>query len=236
MDSPSLFVLAGGFGTRLRSVVSDVPKPLAPVQNNPFLYFQVKNWTAQGIRSFVFLLYNQADLIIEFIEKERNGLFKSCKVNFLIEPQPMGTGGAIAYAIRQLKFQGTFLIANADTWLGSGIEAIISRDSPTMAVVKVDECGRYGSVQINDNSINSFKEKSLASGPGWINAGLSKLDTDIFKNWDGEPFSLEEIILPFLAAMGKLQALKLDTDFIDIGVPDDYKLFCKWAATKHLLL
>ncbi len=166
-------------GRRLRSVVL---KPLVSVQNNPFIYYPVKNWTAQGIKSFVFLLYNQADLIIEFIGKERNGLFKSCEVNYLIEPHNMGIGGVIAYAIRQFNWQGAFLIADADTLLGSGIEEIISRDSPTMAVVEVDACGRYGSVQINDNYINSIKEKSMDSGSGWINAVLSKLDIGFFKN------------------------------------------------------
>jgi D-glycero-alpha-D-manno-heptose 1-phosphate guanylyltransferase len=235
MDSHVLFVLVGGFGSRLRSVVSDVPKPLAPVQERPFLYFQVKNWANQGIRSFVFLLYNQSDKIIDFIEGERNGLFKSCEVKYLVEPQPMGTGGAIALAIQQLKFQGVFLMTNADTWLGSGMNHISNSESPTIAVVSVDECGRYGSVQINDNYINLFKEKASDSGVGWINAGLSKFDANIFDNWDGKPFSLEEVILPSLAAQGKLQALKLETDFIDIGIPADYQLFCEWANTKNLI-
>ncbi len=80
-------------------------------------------------------MYNQAELKIEFIEEERNGLFKSCEVNFLIEPQPVGACFPIAYAIRQMKIQGAFLIADADTCLGSGIEAIINIDSPTMALV-----------------------------------------------------------------------------------------------------
>lgn len=235
MDFPVLFVLAGGFGSRLRSVVSDVPKPLAPVQERPFLYFQVKNWTNQGIRSFVFLLYNQSDKIIDFIESERNGLFKSCEVNYLVEPLPMGTGGPIAFAIQQLKFQGAFLMTNADTWLGSGMNAIANCESPTIAVVNVNECSRYGSVQINEGYINLFKEKAAKSGAGWINAGLSKFDANIFDNWDGKQFSLEEVILPSLAAQGKLQALKLETDFIDIGVPADYQLFCEWTNTKNLI-
>jgi len=235
MDFPVLFVLAGGFGSRLRSVVSDVPKPLAPVHEQPFLYFQVKNWTNQGIRSFVFLLYNQSDKIIDFIESEKNGLFKSCEVNYLVEPQPMGTGGAITFAIQQLKFQGAFLMTNADTWLGSGMNAIANSESQTIAVVNVNKCGRFGSVQINEGYINLFKEKAADSGAGWINAGLSKFDANIFDNWDGKPFSLEEVILPFLFAKGKLKALKLDTVFIDIGVPTDYQLFCEWANTKNLI-
>ncbi len=235
MDSPVLFVLAGGFGSRLRAVVSDVPKPLAPVKTSPFLYFQVKNWTSQGIKTFVFLLYNQADKIIEFIENERQGLFKYCDVNYLVEPSPMGTGGAIAYAIQQLKFQGTFLVTNADTWLGSGMIEVANSKSPSIAVVKVDECGRYGSVQINGNLINTFKEKVSNAGAGWINAGLSKFDSNIFNSWDGKPFSLEEVVLPSLAGQGKLQAVKLVTDFIDIGVPTDYQLFCEWAYTKNLI-
>ena len=90
-----MFVLAGGFGTRLQSVV-EVPKALAPVGDVPFLRLQIEHWIAQGLNSFVFLLHYQADLIINFLEIEKTSLLKDCEVQWLVEPKPMGTGGAIA--------------------------------------------------------------------------------------------------------------------------------------------
>ena len=83
-----LLVLAGGFGTRLQSVVSDVPKALAPVGNVSFLYLQLEHRIAQGVRSFVFLLHHQADLIIGFLKEEQIGLLKDCEIQWLVEPTP----------------------------------------------------------------------------------------------------------------------------------------------------
>ncbi|WP_276359574.1 sugar phosphate nucleotidyltransferase [Daejeonella sp. H1SJ63] len=234
MNVPHLFVLAGGFGTRLQSVVSDVPKPLAPVNGHPFLYYQVKNWISQGLTSFVFLLHSKADMIIEFLENEQNGLLRFCTVKYLIEPEPMGTGGALAYAVQQLKFDESFLVTNADTWLGLGAAEIIECGPDCMAIINVDNSGRYGSVRITDEYITLFNEKSEDSSPGWINAGLCYLDSNTFKNWDGKPFSLEKTIFPALAIEGTLKAVKLKTDFIDIGVPADYQLFCTLAKNNNL--
>ena len=224
-----LLVLAGGFGTRLQSVVSDVPKALAPVGNVSFLYLQLEHWIAQGVRSFVFLLHHQANLIIGFLKEEQIGLLKDCEIQWLVEPTPMDTGGAIAYAIEQLNFSGDFLVTNADTWLGTGIQELWQAGLPSMAVVKVEDAGRYGNVQFDDkNLITSFNEKSSMTRAGWINAGLCHLNAELFKEWNHEPFSLERISFTMLAAQGKLKAVPLNTNFIDIGVPEDYFRFCRW--------
>ena len=84
-----MLVLAGGFGKRLQSVVAEVPKALAPVGQVPFLYLHIEHWTAQGLRSFVFLLHHQADSIISFLEAEKNGLLSGCQVTWLVESTPM---------------------------------------------------------------------------------------------------------------------------------------------------
>lgn len=227
-----LLVLAGGFGTRLQSVVSDVPKALAPVGNVSFLSLQLEHWIAQGVRSFVFLLHHQADLIIGFLQEEQSGLLKGCEIQWLVEPTPMDTGGAIAYAVEQLHLSGSFLVTNADTWLGTGIEELWQAGSPSMSVVKVADAGRYGNVHFDDvNLITAFKEKSITAGTGWINAGLCHLHAELFKKWNQEPFSLERISFTMLAAQGKLKAVPLQTNFIDIGIPEDYFRFCRWVES-----
>jgi D-glycero-alpha-D-manno-heptose 1-phosphate guanylyltransferase len=233
-----LFVLAGGFGTRLQSTLKEVPKALAPVANLPFLHYQIEHWISQGINSFVFLLYHQSPLIIEFLKSKQNNLLKDCQVDWLVEPEPMGTGGAVAYAVEQLNLSDDFLLTNADTWLGNGIKQVLAASSPAMAVVKVADASRYGWVEIDKlNTVHAFHEKATDNAPGFINAGLSLLHTDLFKGWDYKPFSLEQKLFPSWAKSGILKAVLLHLDFIDIGIPEDYFRFCRWIESdkKHQL-
>ena len=224
-----LLVLAGGFGTRLQSVVAEVPKALAPVGHVPFLYLQIEHWISQDLRSFVFLLHHQADLIIQFLESEKNKLLKGCEVTWIIEPKPMDTGGAVAYALRQLNLAGSFLLTNADTWLGGGIKLLAQSTAPSMAVLSVGNSNRYGQVEFDDQlKVTTFIEKSNTHGSGWINAGLCHLNVDIFQYSGGQKFSLERVLFTQLAGEGVLKAVALQTDFIDIGIPSDYLRFCSW--------
>lgn len=225
-----LLVLAGGFGTRLQSLLLGKPKALAPVGGLPFLALQIENWVAQGVHSFVFLLHHQADQITGFLDGVKSGPLKGCEVVSLVEPVPMDTGGAVAYAVRELGLEGDFLVANADTWLGAGIQDLISLPAPVMAVIRLDDSSRYGQVQFDNNRrVTAFKEKSAEGAPGWINAGLCRLCADEFYNWDGVRFSLEGQTFPKLAQLGELRAIAIDADFIDIGIPEDYQRFCRWV-------
>jgi NDP-sugar pyrophosphorylase family protein len=227
-----LFVLAGGFGTRLQSVLEGFPKALAPVHGTPFLLLQLECWRKQGITSFVFLLHHQADLIIEILKSEENKLLRGCKVQYVIEPKPMGTGGAISYAIKYLAFEGEFLLANADTWLGFGIDQIMDVATPAILAVKVKNVGRYGEVVFDkDHLITAFHEKKINAKDGWINAGVSRMNANFFREWDGQPFSLEEISYPKLVTNGVLRVITLEATFIDIGIPQDYARFCDWIAS-----
>jgi NDP-sugar pyrophosphorylase family protein len=227
-----LFVLAGGFGTRLKTVITDVPKALAPVGDVPFLQLQLEHWLAQGLREFTFLLHHQADLIIAFLQVHQFGLLKDCQVDWLIEPVPMDTGGAIAHAVKTLDLKDEFLMTNADTWLGGGIFELMQSAAPAMAVVNLADVSRYGQVHFDHaQRVTAFAEKISQSSAGWINAGLCHLDADLFKNWDGQPFSLERELFATLVQNNRLTAAPLQTDFIDIGVPADYHRFCRWVAT-----
>ena len=231
-----LLVLAGGFGTRLQTAVSEVPKALAPIANIPFLHYQIAHWLSQGLNSFVFLLHHQSYLIIQFLITEQDALLKGCEVNWLVEPEPMDTGGAVAYAVEQLNLSDDFLLTNADTWLGDGIKQLLDAPSPAMAVVQVTDAARYGSVELDEqNSVKAFHEKASISGAGFINAGLCLLHPELFKNWDHKPFSLENVFFPVWAKSGILKAVKLNSDFIDIGVPEDYFRFCRWIESDKII-
>ena len=225
-----LLVLAGGFGTRLKTAVADVPKALAPVDSVPFLQLQIEHWLDQGLREFTFLLHHQADQIIAFLQSQMSGLLTGCQVDWLIEPTPMDTGGAIAHAVQELGLTDDFLMTNADTWLGGGVRELMQSTAPAMAVVNLPDVSRYGQVHFDQsNHVTAFVEKNAQSSAGWINAGLCHLSTGPFKNWNGRPFSLERELFTTLVTNRSLMAVPLQTDFIDIGVPTDYHRFCRWV-------
>jgi D-glycero-alpha-D-manno-heptose 1-phosphate guanylyltransferase len=227
-----MLVLAGGFGTRLRNVVSDVPKPLAPVGTTPFLHYQVEHWVAQGVRSFVFLLHHQAELIDRFIDERREALLAGCTVLSITEPQPLDTGGTVAHAVRHLGLEGQFLVTNADTWLGSGVHELGSVGADAMIVVRQPDVSRYGQVEVDGAGfVRAFREKGESRGEGWINAGLCALRAEHFTAWDGKRLSLEKDVFPKLLAARRLRAVPLDSGFIDIGVPEDYLQFCRWQES-----
>ena len=226
-----LLVLAGGFGTRLKTIVSDRPKPLAPIGDKPFLFFQIKSWKEQGFRTFIFLLHYQAIQIVEFItHAQRTSLLSDCEVQWIIEEEPLGTGGAVANAIRLLKIEEDFIIVNADTWLESGLKRLAASTSPTIALVNQENVARYGQVIINtDYQVIQFKEKSIHGNSGLISTGCLKLHPKTFSSYFNKAISLETEIIPQIVNQGILSAIELETRFIDIGIPEDYKRFCEWV-------
>jgi len=225
-----LLVLAGGFGTRLKTTIPEVPKALAPTGEVPFLQLQLEHWLSQGLREFIFLLHHQADQIISFLKAQQGMLPNDCQIDWIIEPTPLDTGGALAHAVKALGIKDDFLMTNADTWLGSGIVEMTQSAAPAMAVVLLADVSRYGQVHLDQsNHVTAFAEKNAKSGAGWINAGLCHLSAGMFKDWGGQPFSLERELLVTLVQNHSLTAVPLQTDFIDIGVPAEYHRFCRWV-------
>jgi NDP-sugar pyrophosphorylase family protein len=225
-----ILILAGGFGKRLQAVVSAVPKPLAPVCGRPFLMYLVENLVSQGAKELVLLLHYEADVIKEVIgDVINNNDLDGVKVTSLVEEMPLGTGGSIMNAIDVLNINESFMVINADTWLGSGFKKLALSAPNTIAAVVVEDCSRYGSLIVNEGKVERFLEKDISCGPGLINAGLYHLSPGIFDGTlKGTSFSLEADILPVVADRGMLSTVEINTDFIDIGVPEDYLRFCSW--------
>ncbi len=225
-----LLVLAGGFGSRLKSVVSSVPKPLAPVNNRPFLAFQMQNWISQGITDFIFLLHYEANQIIEFFN-HFNGLKKQgISIQYIVEEKPLGTGGSIANAVRTFNLTSNFFVANADTWLDVNFKLLGQCPAPSIAITQVRNASRYGSVIIReDKFVEKFIEKADQDIQGFINTGISYLNPEIFSSWKGQVCSLETEYFPSLALRGDLYSICLNENFIDIGIPEDYHRFCEWV-------
>jgi D-glycero-alpha-D-manno-heptose 1-phosphate guanylyltransferase len=226
-----LIVLAGGFGTRLQSVVSDVPKPLAPVKNRTFLEYLFYNWTKNGIKEIILLLHYKHEKIIEVLDRiKTESLFQEISISFLVEEEPLGTGGSILNAIQKLDIKKSFLVVNSDTWLANGVKEMIYSKPSSIGTVNVDKTDRYGALDVEEGLVTSFKEKSNESYLNLINAGIYHLkpkdfDIDICSKC----FSLENVILPELVRKKELNACLIDGHFIDIGIPEDYYKFCEWV-------
>ena len=228
-----ILVLAGGFGSRLKVAVSDVPKPLAPVCGKPFLIHLIEHLVSQGANSFVLLLHYEADLIRAMVDEFLNRHdMVDVKITSIVEDRPLGTGGAIKNAINTLNINESFLVINADTWLGDGLKQISLSPPNSIVAVKVKACSRYGALVVKGAMVEKFLEKKLSYNNGLINAGLYHLSSDIFSEYVGNAsFSLEAEVFPKVASNRNLSVVEVDTDFIDIGIPRDYYRFCNWIES-----
>ena len=221
-----LLILAGGFGSRLSSILGKKPKVLADIDGISFLSIQIYAWRAQGIRTFIFLLHHKAAEIIEFLNLEMTKSLKDCIVQWVVEDAPLLTGGAVKNAINKLEITGDFILTNADTWLGGGILVLSKAQAPCVAVVNVKDMSRYGEVIFDNNSVvTSFSEKKGEQKQGWVNTGLLLLNSNLFSKFLKKSFSLEELFLPALVSNKQLKVVNLQCVFFDIGTPDDYQKF-----------
>ncbi|QGW64058.1 NTP transferase domain-containing protein [Lysobacter soli] len=220
--SSEIILLVGGMGTRLRSVVADVPKPLAPIDGRPFLAYVLDAYAATGMQRVILATGYGADQIHSAIGTRWAGM----EVAYSHEDRPLGTGGAIRQAAQLVKDDGVHL-ANGDTFLRyapDALEANTREHGARMgvALASVADVGRYGAVDVVDGHVRAFREKG-GSGSGLINAGsyfitgegLAKLPPDL--NYSFE----ERVLLPW-ALDGYVAAFEETHDFIDIGVPEDY--------------
>ena len=233
-----MLVLAGGFGTRLKNAVCNLPKPMAPINGVPLLQLQLEHWIMQGQYNFIFLLHHQADIIIKFLLERSRYFGKKVTIDWIVEDTPMGTGGSVANAINVLELSGSVLVSNADTWLDGGLKQVINSDKPAVVgVIAVNDARRYGLVSIDkDKYVMSFVEKQthvISKIPGIINAGLYKLPVNAFLDVGRVDFSLEEEILASLSSKKLLKAEILKGHFFDIGVPEDYYKFCDWHKLEN---
>ena len=222
-----LLILAGGFGTRLRSVLPHTPKPLAPIFDKTFLDYFLKNCVDQGASDITLLLHHKAELMKHAVaEMKKTDLFSNVKIKTITEDNPLGTGGSIKHALQKLKLNESFLVMNADTWIGTGLKEISKLKPNVVGAVYLQDVSRYGLLCIDDGIVKSIDEKPSSIRSGWINAGIYHFEPHLFEQLKlPDIFSLEQIVLPYLVKTHKLSALRLATEFVDIGIPEDYAKF-----------
>jgi len=232
--SMKAIILAGGFGTRLKDLVSDRPKPMADINGRPFLEILINKLISNGITSIVLSLHYLPEKIIEYFSKAQ---FSHFNIDFLIEDKPLGTGGAIRYAITQGGYTDdeNILVLNGDTFVEFNHKDFIQNHIDNNALLsillrKVNDTERYGKVLTEGNKIISFSALGDKK-PGLINAGVYIINRQIFNHYDFPiEFSFEHDFLEREIKNLKPSFYKAGNYFIDIGIPEDYI-----AAQKELL-
>jgi NDP-sugar pyrophosphorylase family protein len=173
-------------------------------------------------------LHFESEKIIKLVEGLKKTVLFNCEVDYVVEEAPLGTGGAVSNVVRKMQLECVFFVANADTWIESGYREMNLVNSNVIGVVQIEDTGRYGKVLMDqDNFILKFEEKNENGSSGIINAGIYKLSSNLFSNWDGKPYSLERDLFPVLVKSKSLKGNLMGTNFIDIGVPEDYLKFCR---------
>ena len=217
-------VLAGGRGTRLQSVVSDVPKPMAPINGRPFLCYIFDMLLSHGYNHVVL----STGYMHEVIEQYFGDRYRDLAISYARELSPLGTGGGLLNAIQHCHTDAVTVL-NGDTLFHVDFEALHRfhqmHNTPLSIVLRhVDDTSRYGSVLTDaDGRITSFVEKADSQGAGYINGGIYLLSPTLFDGRTvGDVFSFERDIMQSQYAQTPFYAMASDGYFIDIGIPEDY--------------
>ena len=215
-------ILAGGFGTRLRKVVPDLPKPMAPVAGKPFLEILLNSLKQKGFTRVILSLGYLADKVVSHFGSSHNGI----ELVYEIEDTPLGTGGALKAALKHCKADHVFIF-NGDTFLDLETDKVEAKwqgnNEPMIVARKVPDTTRFGRLDSDDGYVTGFIEKGL-SGPGLINAGCYVLPKNIFDDFNSdESFSLEQDYLFDAVKNEAFSMFETQGHFIDIGIPEDYQ-------------
>ena len=224
LENIPAILLVGGKGTRLQTVVSSKPKPLALIGNIPFLELLVMQLRSQGVQRMIMSTGHLADQIEETFGD--GGRWNS-DIRYSRESQPLGTAGAVKFAEGYLEESSDFLVVNGDSFMEMDIAEFLRFHCQhggvaSMAVRKVPDAARYGTVHVDGSKrIVGFSEKTGNTSPGMINAGVYLFQRSVLKSIPAGPSSLEKDLFPKLLTKG-MYAFEQDGMFIDIGTPEDY--------------
>lgn len=216
-------ILAGGLGTRLRAVLSNVPKPMAPIHGKPFLAYLLAYLKEQGFNQVVLSIGYRGDQIRNYFKTKYAGL----TITYAAEQEPLGTGGAIVNALQHINSDEPCFVLNGDTFINLDYQLMLThrQDGAKMhiALCHIANCYRYGEVRMNeDSTIIAFNQQG-SSLAGLINTGVYLFEKSLFKEINvPEKFSFEKDFLTQHLSVIKPKGFVANNYFIDIGIPDDY--------------
>lgn len=216
-------ILAGGFGTRLRSVVSDVPKPLAQIGDKPFLAWIIDLLARSGLTSVTLSVHHDWQKIQAYFTAHP----PTITVDYAVEEIPLGTGGAILFSLSKYKDCKPVVVLNGDSFIKVDYRKLYEHHQQsgaplTMTLRHIEDTGRYGQIIEQDGIITSFAPGEPGKG-GYINAGVYVMRPELFAGQNmTAAFSFEQDFLPPRVAGLKPAAFHSSDYFIDIGIPADY--------------
>lgn len=229
LEKMPVVVLCGGLGTRLRPVVAEVPKVLAPVAERPFLGYLLDHLRGQGVREVVLSTGYRGDLVRAYAG---DGARWGVQVRYAEEPEPLGTGGALRFTAEAVGLHTSFFVMNGDTFFSGSLGRLArfhrerSEAIASMALVRVERPDRYGTVALEPERgrVVGFAEKQLGhEGGGWINAGVYVLEPELIADIPaGRKSSLEGNVFPRWIDQGLYGCPFEGAVFLDIGTPEDY--------------
>nr|WP_263326536.1 nucleotidyltransferase family protein [Neobacillus sp. Marseille-Q6967] len=220
-----VIILAGGLGTRLKKVVNDCPKALAPIQNTPFLHYILHYLEKQGIKKVILATGYQHERIFEDI----GTCFNSLTIDYSVEEYPLGTGGALKKALTKIKNCEHVFIINGDSFFNINLVEMnnthrLNDADLTIALKPKRNISRYGTIQVSRDRIIEFAEKQPLN-EGIINGGFYLMRVNIFENKPlGEVFSFEIDFMQKFFHESRFYGYISNEYFIDIGIPEDYQL------------
>ena len=221
-------ILAGGKGKRLRSIINDIPKPMAPIKGIPFLEYLILQLKKQNIKDLIFSTGYKGSIIKNYFQDGDNW---DINIEYSEEDKPLGTGGALRKA-GELIDDEQFIVMNGDSFFDIEFKQLIAFHEDKQAVATiglayVETIERYGYVEIgNDGKITKFVEKDNSVSPGYINGGIYILNSELINKIPYGQVSLETAVFPDLINEG-LFGVKFKRFFIDIGKPEEYQRICK---------
>jgi D,D-heptose 1,7-bisphosphate phosphatase len=223
-------ILVGGLGTRMGHLTAQTPKPLLGCGDRPFLAWVLRELARFGIEEVILLAGHKSEQIDRFCLEAPAYLPKPMSIKVSIEPKRAGTGGAVWYA-REL-LDDAFVLINGDSWIDINLARFLAMSAAVpdalgcILLRDMEDCSRYGTVDLRGNRVVGFHEKASIDAPGVISSGIYIFDRDVFSFLTPE-CSLEIDVLPGLAEKGLLYGKVFDGYFIDIGIPVDYARACK---------
>ena len=228
-------LLAGGLGTRLRSVVSDRPKPMALIGDKPFMEYVVMELVSHGVSEIIFAVGYKGSMVEEYF---KDGSHWGIQVSYAYEEELLGTAGAIKNAGTKVT-EDHFLVLNADTFYRIDYSRLTSLSKEraldmTLVLREVPDVSRYGQAVLEDGCLKTFNEKTEEPRKGTINGGIYYLKRELLDEIPEGKVSLEQDMIPkWLSEGKKLGGFVSDGYFIDIGIPQDYYRFAE-DVKKHL--
>lgn len=215
-------ILAGGFGTRLQGVVSDVPKCMAPVAGKPFLAYLFSSLEEAGFTHIILSLGYKH----EVIENWLSTLHTKMKISYVVETEPLGTGGAVKFAASVATEEAVFIL-NGDTYFGVNYAEMLqthhrANADATLALRQMYNFERYGVVETDATTgrILQFREKQFCLS-GLINGGVYLIRREVLNQLPNK-CSLEKEYFETHLSSAVLTGYPSNGFFIDIGIPEDY--------------